>query len=76
MMKARDVLPPFERSYSVDEFCLSERMSRVSLYAMWKQGKGPRFYMNGRCRRITHQARLDWQAAREAEACGGVIEAA
>jgi hypothetical protein len=55
---------------------LSERMSRVSLYAMWKQGKGPRFYMNGRCRRITHQARLDWQAAREAEACGGVIEAA
>ena len=44
-MRTRDVLPPHERSYSVDEFCLSERMSRVSLYAMWKQGKGPRFYM-------------------------------
>ena len=44
MMRARDVLPPFEASYSVDEFCLAERMSRVSLYAMWKQGKGPRFY--------------------------------
>ena len=75
-MRTRDVLPPHERSYSVDEFCLAERMSRVSLYAMWKQGKGPRFYMNGRCRRITHQARLDWQAAREAEACGGADEAA
>jgi hypothetical protein len=75
-MRARDVLPPFERSYSVDEFCLSERMSRVSLYAMWKQGKGPRYYLNGRCRRITHKARLEWQAAREAEAMGCLIEVA
>ena len=62
-MRARDVLPPYERTFTVDEFCLSERISRVSLYAMWKQGKGPRYYMNGRCRRITHQARLEWQAA-------------
>ena len=76
MMRARDVLPPYERTFTVDEFCLSERISRVSLYAMWKQGKGPRFYMNGRCRRITHQARLEWQHQREAEACGGANEAA
>jgi hypothetical protein len=63
-MRAKDVLPPFEPSYSVDELCTSERLSRVALY---KQGKGPRFYYNGRCRRITHRARLDWQTAREAE---------
>lgn len=58
---------PFEPSYSVDEFCAAERISRVKLYEFWNSGKGPRFYMNGRCRRITHQARRDWQRAREAE---------
>ena len=53
-MRARDVLPPFEPSYSVDEFATSERLSRVALYKMWKQGKGPRFstsayYATGHC---------------------------
>ena len=75
-MRTRDGLPPLEPTYSVDEYCLAERMSRVALYSMWNGGKGPRFYYNGRCRRITHQARLDWQAAREAEACGGAAYAA
>jgi hypothetical protein len=62
-----DTGPPYEPSYTVSEFCAAERISRVALYDFWKQGKGPRFYMNGRCRRITHQARVDWQTAREAE---------
>lgn len=75
-MRAKEYLPPNEPSYTVEEFCLAERISRAMLYAFWKQGKGPRYYTNGRCRRITHQARLDWQAAREAEACGGDNEAA
>jgi hypothetical protein len=59
--------PPYEPSYTVSEFCAAEKISRVALYAMWKDGKGPRFYRNGRCRRITHRARLDWQSEREAE---------
>jgi hypothetical protein len=59
---------PHEPSYTVDEFCAAERISRVKLYELWKQGKGPRFYNNGRCRRITHKARLDFQDEREAEA--------
>ena len=75
-MKAREFIPPREPSYTVDEFCLAERLSRVALYKMWQQGKGPRFYMNGRCRRITHQARMDFQAAREAETMGGAADAA
>jgi hypothetical protein len=57
---------PFEPSYTVDEFCNAERISRVALY-------DPRFYFNGRCRRITHKARLDWQGAREAEVIGEAI---
>jgi hypothetical protein len=75
-MQAREIIQPHEPSYSVDEFCIAERISRVALYAFWKQGKGPRYYMNGRCRRITHQARLTWQRQREAEAMGCAIEAA
>jgi hypothetical protein len=59
---------PVEPSYTVNEFCAAERISRVKLYEAWKDGTGPRFYRNGRCRRITHKARLDWQAQREAEA--------
>ena len=67
---------PHEPSYTVDEFCAAERVSRVKLYEFWKQGKGPRYYMNGRCRRITHQARLTWQRQRESETTGGADEAA
>ena len=59
---------PHDPSYTVDEFCKAERISRVALYAMWKQGHGPRFYFNGRCRRITHAARIKWQRAMEARA--------
>ena len=33
-----------ESSYTVAEFCAAERISRVSLYQMWKLGHGPRFY--------------------------------
>jgi hypothetical protein len=56
---------PHEPSYTVDEFCKTERISRVALYSMWRDGKGPRFYMNGRCRRITHAARIEWQREME-----------
>jgi hypothetical protein len=66
-----ETFTPHEPSYTPDEFCTVERISRVKLYEMWKRGIGPRYYMNGRCRRITHKARLDWQAEREAEVSGG-----
>jgi len=57
---------PHEPSYTVDEFCKAERISRVALYSMWRDGRGPSFYMNGRCRRITHAARIEWQREMEA----------
>ena len=59
---------PYEPSYTVDEFCKAERISRVKLYEAWKIGRGPRFYKNGRCRRITHAARLEWQREMESRA--------
>jgi hypothetical protein len=61
---------PFEPSYTVDEFCAAERISRVALYDLWKQGKGPSFYMNGRRRIIPHSARLEFQQDRMAEIGG------
>ena len=64
-MSDPNYIPP-EPSYTVSEFCAAERISRVALYQCWKHGKGPRFYMNGRCRRITHAARIEWQREMEA----------
>jgi hypothetical protein len=63
---------PYEPSYTVDEFCEAERISRVMLYEDWKYGNGPRFYYNGRRRIIPHSARLEYQQRKMAEAAGGV----
>jgi hypothetical protein len=59
------------QSYSVTSFCAAEDISRQHLYNLWKQGKGPRYYMVGRVRRISHQARLEWQQRLEAAVGGG-----
>jgi hypothetical protein len=61
----RQRTPVFEPSYTVDEFCAAERMSRSMIYKAWQEGWGPRFYLNGVSRRITHEARLEWQRQRE-----------
>jgi hypothetical protein len=61
-------------SYTVEEFCAAERMSRSMLYKAWAEGWGPNFYWVGVTRRITHRARLEWQRQREAEAAAGKTE--
>jgi hypothetical protein len=63
-------------SYTVAEFCKLERMSRSALYKAWKQQKGPRYYLNGVSRRISPQARLDYQREREAAAETAALAAA
>jgi len=55
-------------SLTIDEFCRNERISRWKLYEMWKQGRGPRFYLNGPRRRISAEAADDWRRQMEAEA--------
>jgi hypothetical protein len=57
-----------DRSFTINEFCEAERISRGALYELWRQGCGPRFYWNGTHRRITADARRDWQHQREAAA--------
>jgi hypothetical protein len=63
-------LTPYLPSYTVDELCAAERISRVALYELWKLGQGPRYWQNGRRRIITHNARLDWQRERELAVSG------
>ena len=61
-------MPTEDPSYTVDEFCNAERISRAQLYEDWKTGKGPAFYYNGKCRRIPHEERVKWRQRRMAEA--------
>jgi hypothetical protein len=58
-------------SFTVNEFCAAERMSRGALYEFWRTGRGPKYYLVGSHRRITATARAQWQAEREAEALAG-----
>ena len=63
-----------DRSYTINEFCTAEKISRSQLYEDWRDDKGPRFYWNGKHRRISHEARVEWRRRREAEAAA--LEAA
>jgi hypothetical protein len=57
-----------EPSYTINEFCTAERLSRGMLYKLWDAGKGPRYFYIGNSRRISHQARIEWRERLEAEA--------
>src|SRR5262245_25492730 len=48
-------------SYTVDEFCTAEKLSRSQLYEDWRNGTGPDFFWNGKHRRISHEARTRWR---------------
>jgi predicted DNA-binding transcriptional regulator AlpA len=58
--------PPAPRSLTIDEWCSNRRMSRSTLYAMWRRGEGPKFYRAGRAIRISDEADREW--VREAQA--------
>ena len=61
------------QSYTVDEFAKAERLSRSMIYKLWSQGQGPRFYMVGSVRRISHEARIEWQG--QLEEAAAAVEA-
>ena len=55
-------------SFTIDEWCKHRRIGRWKLYEFWKQGRGPRFYMNGPRRLISDEADADWIKEQEAAA--------
>ena len=40
-MRAKTYFPPNEPSYTVEEFCLAERISRAMLYTILEAGQRP-----------------------------------
>jgi predicted DNA-binding transcriptional regulator AlpA len=56
-----------DKSFSIDEFCADEGISRAFFYKLDAQGKAPDTYRVGKLRRMTREAREAWRAARQAE---------
>jgi predicted DNA-binding transcriptional regulator AlpA len=57
-----------DESYTIQEFCAAEKISRAFFYKLQAQGKAPHTYPLGSNRRISRKAYLVWQTARENEA--------
>jgi hypothetical protein len=55
-------------AHSIYEFCGAHRISRGTLYKLWREGKGPRFIRAGGRRLISQEAAADWRRASEAAA--------
>lgn len=49
-----------QKAYSVPEFCRAYRISRSTLYALWRNGRGPASYLIGRKRMITASSAAVW----------------
>jgi|RhiMetdeSRZDD1v2_1073273.scaffolds.fasta_scaffold3709399_1 hypothetical protein len=57
-----------DQSYTINEFCTAERISRAMFYKLRAAGKGPRIFYVGDHPRISHEARIEWRRQLEAEA--------
>jgi len=66
----KSILATTDPSLTVNEFCALEKISRAELYKFWRLGIGPDFYYSGAHRRITAEARREYQNRRIAEAEG------
>jgi hypothetical protein len=60
-------LPDDDDSSTVDEFCRRNKISRSTLYKMWRNGTGPAFMKHGKSTRIIRRAERLWQRQRESE---------
>jgi hypothetical protein len=57
---------------TINQFCSDNSISRTRLYQLWKEGRGPKFFLNGTHRRISAESAAAWlrdmEAAASAEA--------
>ena len=53
-------------AYDIKRFCDANCIGRSLLYKLWKQGRGPRYFLAGTERRITVEAAAEWRAAMQA----------
>jgi hypothetical protein len=64
--KAIPIAPIADASYTINEFCAAEKISRAQLYKMWNADRGPRYFLIGSFRRISAEARAEWRRDLEA----------
>ena len=57
-----------DESFTINEFCAAEKISRSFFYKLDSQGKAPRTFDVGNTRRISRDAYVAWRAEREAAA--------
>lgn len=57
-----------DESFTIQEFCAAEKISRAFFYKLQKAGNAPLTYPLGSNRRISREAYLAWRAARQNEA--------
>jgi hypothetical protein len=57
-----------DESFTIDEFCAVEKISRSFFYKLDGQGNAPKTYNVGRNRRISRASYESWRAQREAVA--------
>jgi hypothetical protein len=55
------------RSFSINEFCARNKLSRATYYRLKGIGKGPRTFKLGIQDRITAEAETDWHRMMEAD---------
>lgn len=58
------------QSYTIEQFCQRQNISRAYFYILANEGKAPRSFKLGRTTRISEAAVAEWIAAREAETAG------
>jgi hypothetical protein len=56
-----------EESYTIDEFCKLEHISRAQFYILLNSGRGPDVFRPGAHIRITSEARKRWHKRLERE---------
>jgi predicted DNA-binding transcriptional regulator AlpA len=58
--------------YTVPLFCLTHQLSRSTLYNLWRDGLGPKFFRIGSSVRISREAAQTWRREREAATVSAV----
>jgi hypothetical protein len=64
---------PLDETLTVDEFIRLEKISKSTLFKLWREGRGPKFHKLGKRTYISAESRAEWRKqlieATQAKAC-------
>jgi hypothetical protein len=61
-------------AYDINHFCDAHCIGRSLLYKLWREGRGPKYFLAGSERRITVEAAAAWRAEMEAATARALTE--